>query len=66
MFSEKNFSQGKGSVPLKPMYAMADPALDLTLEKSDPKGLYRLEATVKDNISNESISNFYEFTLIEK
>jgi hypothetical protein len=48
------------------MYVMADPALDLTLEKSDPKGLYRLEATVKDNISNESINNFYEFTLIEK
>jgi len=63
MFDQKNYARGFGNYPKKPSFIMADPALDLTLENSDPAGIYRLVATVEDLVANMSASGEYKITL---
>jgi hypothetical protein len=44
---------------------MADPALGLTLENTDPSGTYRLVAIVEDLVANMKASGEYKITLIK-
>lgn len=52
MLEQKNYARGIGIMPDKPSFIMADPALDLMLEKADPLGIYRLVAIVEDRVTN--------------
>jgi len=65
MFDQKNYAKGFGNVPKKPSFIMADPALDLTLENTDPSGAYRLVAIVEDLVANMKASGEYKITLIK-
>jgi len=51
IFGERNYAKGSGILPGKPTYIMADPALDIVLEESDPAGDYIIVAQVEDHVS---------------
>ncbi len=62
LFDLKNYSKAKRRVSNKG-FVMADPALDFTLEQSDPAGKYRIEGTVKDQIADKRATSTYEIEL---
>jgi len=65
MFDEKNVFAHKKSMTHPEGFIMMDPAIDLTLEKKDQRGVYIFKATVKDNVLNKTISGEYNFTLVD-
>ena len=46
--------------PQNPAYIMADPALDIILENSDPPGVYTIVAQVVDIINGKKADAFYK------
>ncbi|MCK5289018.1 MAG: hypothetical protein KAJ14_06230 [Candidatus Omnitrophica bacterium] len=66
IFNEKNYAKSLGKTPKNPTFIMADPALDLILEDSDPVGVYKLEAEVIDLIVNKNAKNIYFLELIKE
>jgi len=44
---------------------MADPALDIILEESDPEGDYSIVAQVKDSVSGAKADGLYVVKLIK-
>jgi len=60
---EPNYSRGNFNDPEKPVYTMADPALDLILENSDPAGTYTLEGIATDLVSGKTATSSYKLTL---
>lgn len=62
---EPNYTRGKFKNPEKPIYTMADPALDLVLEHSDPAGIYTLEGIVTDLVTGITANNSYKLTLLK-
>lgn len=65
IFGERNYAKSSGRLPEKPTFIMADPALDLILEDSDPEGDYRIVAQVKDSVSGATADGSYVLTLIK-
>jgi len=65
VFHEPNYTRGQIKDPKKPVYIMADPALDLVLEQSDPAGAYILEGIVTDLVSRKTATNTYTITLVK-
>jgi len=63
MFDEKNVFTHNKSMTHPEGFVMMYPAIDLTLEDKDRKGLYTFRATVKDNVLNKTVSGEYSFTL---
>lgn len=51
LFAEDGYAHGSGPVPKDPVFSIAYPTLFIVLDKSDPPGNYRLEATVQDKVT---------------
>ena len=64
IFGQRNYAKGKGKHPSKPTYIMADPALDIVLENSDPAGMYTIVAQVTDIVTGKKASNSYKIKFI--
>lgn len=60
LFGKKDYARGTGKSPNVASFVMADPALDLILEHSDPEGVYKVYAKVKDLVSNKTSKASYE------
>ena len=54
-----NYAKGEGKLHHKAAFYMADPALDIILENSDPSGDYKLEVTAVDQVSGRTASTSY-------
>ena len=65
IFGQRNYAKGKGKLPEKPMLTMADPALDLVLENSDPEGVYTIVAQVHDLITGKKADDAYKINFIK-
>ena len=54
-----NYAKGEGKLHHKAAFYMADPALDIILENSDPSGNYKLEVTAVDQVSGRTALTSY-------
>ncbi len=68
LFEQNDYAGVKATAPDRykdflGAYVMADPALDVVMEKKDDKGKYHIEAIVKDKNSDKTATDSYEFTL---
>lgn len=64
ILGQKNYAKGSGVLPSYPVIFMADPALDLILEHSDPLGTYTLKATVTDLTNGKKTIGTYTIDLV--
>jgi len=62
MFGENNYAHGSEQIVATPDYQMANPALDIILDRDDLEGEYRLEATVEDKIAHRTATTAYRFS----
>lgn len=62
--TKENFAEGSGLLLSYPVIFMADPALDLILENSDPLGTYILKATVTDLTNDKNTIGSYTIDLV--
>jgi hypothetical protein len=60
IWGQRNYAGGAGMLPAKPMLMMADPALDLILEQSDPEGTYTIVGQVTDLTSGNKADSSYK------
>ena len=65
VFEQPIYTQGKMNDPQKPTYIMADPALDLIMEKSDPVGIYTIVGIVTDLVTKQKATGSYKLSLIK-
>ena len=65
LFNVPEYTRGQVKNPGKPILIMADPALDLVLEESDPEGTYTLEAHVVDMNTGKAAKGSYQITLVK-
>ena len=65
IFGQRDYARGKGELPSKPMLIMADPALDLIFEDSDPEGIYTIVAQVVDLVNGKKASDSYSIKFIK-
>lgn len=65
IFGQRDYAKGRGELPSKPMLTMADPALDLILEDSDPEGVYTILAQVVDLVNGKKASDSYSIKFIK-
>jgi hypothetical protein len=61
LFSEVSYARGSGPVPKTPVFSLAYPTLYIVLENSDPPGKYKLEATIRDKVTEASAVDVYHF-----
>jgi len=66
VFSQHHYAKVSGKAPENPSYIMADPALDIVLEKSDPEGEYTIIGIVEDLVSNKFARSSYKIKLVKK
>jgi hypothetical protein len=66
IFGARDYAKGKGVIPKNPSFIMADPALDIILEDSDPSGTYTIVAQVVDITNGKKADAYYEIKLIKK
>ncbi len=59
LFGERNYAKGSGVISKVPSIIMADPALDIILENSDPVGVYTIVAQVEDLVTGKKVDNSY-------
>lgn len=64
VFGQKNYAAGKGTMPNKPTYVMADPALDIVFESSDAPGIYTIIGIVEDMVTNKKVRSEYKIQYI--
>ncbi len=60
LFGERNYAKRSGAASKVPSIIMADPALDIILENSDPAGVYTIVAQVEDLVSGKKADNSYK------
>ena len=65
IFGKRDFAGGKGKHHTKPTFIMADPALDLVLEASDPEGTYTVVAQVTDVVTGKKADSSYKIKFIK-
>jgi hypothetical protein len=65
LFSLPQYAKINGSNEENGFLAL-DPALDFTLEASDPEGTYKIEGIITDNISGKTAALTYELKLNKK
>lgn len=65
IFGQRNYAKGKGKLPEKPMLTMADPALDIVLENSDPEGIYTIVGQVHDLVTGKKADDAYKIKFIK-
>jgi hypothetical protein len=60
LFTYPNYAKGSGKLHHRDSFYLANPALDIVLENSDPSGEYTLEATVIDQNGGKNASSLYK------
>ncbi len=60
MFDQPVYAKGKSVGAAKRGFVMADPALDLLFDDTDPTGTYVLDVTVRDNIAKSEAKTTYD------
>jgi hypothetical protein len=65
VFGQSDYGKGSGKLPDKPVLIMADPALDIVLEQSDPPGEYSIAAKVKDLVNGNVATDTYTIELVK-
>jgi hypothetical protein len=65
VIEDSAYARGSGKLPSKPTFIMADPALDLFLEPSDPAGKWSVVATAKDLVNGKSAVGSYTIKLVK-
>ncbi|MDH5354445.1 MAG: hypothetical protein OEY09_08395 [Gammaproteobacteria bacterium] len=66
IFGQRDYARGKGKHRSKPTFIMADPALDIILEPSDPDGIYTIVAQVTDIVTGKKADAYYKIKFINK
>ncbi len=61
MFSESSYARGSGPIPKDSIFSIAYPTLFIVLDKTDPPGKYKLEAIIRDKVTQASASDSYQF-----
>lgn len=59
IFGQRDYAKGSGILPDKPVLVIADPALDIVLENTDPEGKYSIVAKVTDLASGRVADDSY-------
>lgn len=59
IWGERDYAAGQGTLPNTPAIIMADPALDLILDSTDPVGKYSVFAELTDHVSGEKATSRY-------
>jgi len=65
LFGERDFAKGSGILPKKATFIMADPALDIILEDSDPEGIYTIVAQLKDLVTGKTANCSYDIRFVK-
>lgn len=65
VFGQRDYAKGKGKHQYKPTFIMADPALDIVLESSDPDGIYTIVAQVTDIVTGKKADTYYKIKFIK-
>ena len=65
VFGKNDYAKGKSIQPPNPTFIMADPALDIILEPSDPEGVYTIIAQVTDLVTGKKANNEYKINFIK-
>ena len=65
IFGVRDYAKGKGTIPKNPSFIMADPALDIVLEDSDPPGTYTIAAQVVDTNNGKKADASYKIDFIK-
>ena len=65
LFGQRDFAKGSGLLPKKSTFIMADPALDIILEDSDPEGTYTIVAQLKDLVSGKTANCSYDIRFVK-
>lgn len=66
VLGQRDFARGQGEYFVNPAFIMANPALDLILEESDPLGTYKVFAQVTDLVSGERATSIYEIDFVKE
>ena len=64
VFGQRGYAKGEGKHQLKPTFVMANPALDIVLESSDPTGIYTIVAQVTDIVTGKKANASYKINYI--
>ena len=65
IFGVRDYAKGEGIIPAISAYIMADPALDIVLEDSDPLGIYTIVVQVLDIANGKKADAFYKIEFIK-
>jgi len=65
LFGDRDYAKGNGAIPKNPSFIMADPALDIILEASDPSGIYTIIARVVDITNGKKADASYKINFIK-
>ena len=65
IFGKRDYAKGKGTAPVNPSFIMADPAMDIVLEDTDPAGTYSIVAQVVDLVSGKITDDTYKIEFIK-
>lgn len=60
LFSQPHYAKASGKAPEVPTYIMADPAVDIVLDKTDQEGEYTIVGVVEDLISKKTARSSYK------
>jgi hypothetical protein len=63
VFGKRNYAKAAGKAPRDPAFIMAEPALGIVLDESDPLGDYKLIGIVEDLTSNKIFRTIQKITL---
>ena len=64
LFGARDYAKGEGEIPANSAYIMANPALDIVLEDSDPPGIYTIFAQVVDITNGKKADAIYKIKFI--
>jgi hypothetical protein len=65
IFGQRDYAKGKVRAPANPSFIMADPAMDIILEATDPAGMYTIVAQVTDLVSGKKTDDIYNIEFIK-
>jgi len=65
VFNERNYSKVSGKAPKKLSFIMAEPALNIVLEKSDPEGVYTIIGIAEDLVNNKAVRRSYKIQYVK-
>lgn len=63
ILEQENFGKVKTKTEHERGFLIVDPTLDLLMYEEDPKGVYKVEYLVFDNVSNKKVIKNYSFEL---